>query len=82
MGEGGLAGNQEVSGIILSITCAPQLKRGVRVARPCRKKCSGGLRYWCALALSGGRAGCLVPQQPPTPSAEVDGVLLWKHGYT
>lgn len=42
----------------------------------------GGLRYQCALALSGGRAGCLVPQQPPAPSAEVDGVLLWKHGYT
>jgi len=76
------AGNREVSGIILSITCAPQLKRGVRMARPCRKKCSGGLRYQCALALSGGRVGCLVPQQPPTPSAEVDGVLLWKHGYT
>lgn len=42
----------------------------------------GGLRDQCALALSGGRAGCLVPQQPPAPSAEVDGVLLWKHGYT
>lgn len=59
----------------------PSVKRGVRMVRPCRKKCSGGLRYQCALALSGGRAGCLVPQQPPTPSAEVDGVLLWKHGY-
>lgn len=60
----------------------PSVKRGVRMAHPCRKKCSGGLRYQCALALSGGRVGCLVPQQPLTPSAEVDGVLLWKHGYT
>lgn len=75
VGEGGVRDN-------FKYHLCPSVQRGVRMARPCRKKCSGGLRYRCARALSGGRVGCLVPQQPPTPSAEVDCVLLWKHGYT
>lgn len=76
------AGNQEVSGIILSITCAPQLSAVLGWRALVERSVWGRLRYQCALALSGGRVECLVPQQPPTPSAEVDGVLLWKHGYT
>lgn len=69
-------------GIILSITCAPQLSAVSGWRAHEERSVRGGLRYRCALALSGGRVGRLVPQQPPTPSAEVDGVLLWKHGYT
>lgn len=46
----------------------PSVKRGVGMARPCRKTCSrkGGLRYQCALALSGGRVGW-VPSATTTP---------------
>lgn len=77
-------GSRELGGFgdIFKYHLCPSVKRGVRMARPCKRSVRGGLRYQCALALSGGRVGCLVPQQPPTPSAEVDGVLLWKHGYT
>lgn len=84
---GGLVGRKEagdrwMSGIILSITCVPQLSAVLGRRAHVERSVRGGLRYQCALALSGGRVGCLVPQQPPTPSAEVDGVLLWKHEYT
>lgn len=71
--------------MILSITCAPQ--RWVRMACPCQhmfQGSGGGAEVSVHTGTQWGQGGApsATTTRSPTPSAEVDGVLLWKHGYT